>query len=613
MASSQATSMDDGGGVVLSAIALRHLEVEKANLRFKLADAEKQSELRHGQVAAYESKIQDLLLLVEMNKKVAAEALKCSTNTAHKLEEANEQLERWQARGMASLARRRRRRHLAQVLVTLQCHAGRMRSWCRILTRRRQAALRLAFVRWNIAPSRHAAQLSTAVPSFHVPSQHPTSVVRSLDALQHCLEKQALALIKPLRRNVFSSWKGSLSTTRGQEYTAQVWHKRQLRYLLRRVWLVWTTHVSNRATCRRANRRQRLRLRWQRWVKYRWVQLRRRYLIVKIVDGHRRRQMVQCYVRWQLQSKNDQIATWLTCLEGAKIALAEERSACAKQKADVEAHLEHQTAAEHERHRAIGNHIDLCLRFLRWGGYVRLQHRVNVLAYQHATQRTAQLARKLLFRWRRMRHLRQTSGQFSRQFKAQNLRRYARQVLFQWWRLCRRTKLLGRLTTKRTRAMLAAGLSKLVAGSVRRHKEQQLQLHLKYSHRVNCSGLSMFVWCGVDLKLGAERCHTSTNLRNSTGTDTTKPSVGCFTTGGSLPGCSATFPSLRLTLAKHELRVATPTDLCGGRFKHGIFGAITSTPNERMPSEVCGGASLGGSGPTSKRLASGKAKCTGAF
>ncbi|RHY02020.1 hypothetical protein DYB25_000203 [Aphanomyces astaci] len=556
MASSQATSMDDGGGVVLSAIALRHLEVEKANLRFKLADAEKQSELRHGQVAAYESKIQDLLLLVEMNKKVAAEALKCSTNTAHKLEEANEQLERWQARGMASLARRRRRRHLAQ---------------------------------------------------------RPTSVVRSLDALQHCLEKQALALVKPLRRNVFSSWKGSLSTTRGQEYTAQVWHKRQLRYLLRRVWLVWTTHVSNRATCRRANRRQRLRLRWQRWVKYRWVQVRRRYLIVKIVDGHRRRQMVQCYVRWQLQSKNDQIATWLTCLEGAKIALAEERSACAKQKADVEAHLEHQTAAEHERHRAIGNHIDLCLRFLRWGGYVRLQHRVNVLAYQHATQRTAQLARKLLFRWRRMRHLRQTSGQFSRQFKAQNLRRYARQVLFQWWRLCRRTKLLGRLTTKRTRAMLAAGLSKLVAGSVRRHKEQQLQLHLKYSHRVNCSGLSMFVWCGVDLKLGAERCHTSTNLRNSTGTDTTKPSVGCFTTGGSLPGCSATFPSLRLTLAKLELRVATPTDLCGGRFKHGIFGAITSTPNERMPSEVCGGASLGGSGPTSKRLASGKAKCTGAF
>ncbi|ETW09673.1 hypothetical protein H310_00188 [Aphanomyces invadans] len=507
MASSETDSSigASDGGVVLTATALRHLEVEKAHLRFKLADAEKQSELRHGQVAAYESKIQDLLLLVEMNKKVAAEALRCSTTTAQRLDEANEQLERWQHRGIASLARRRRHRHLSQILATLKSHAVRVRTWCLLLIRRRQLTLRLAFVRWTtsslVVTSSSAAQQTQSLSQPTVPLQPPPLVVHSLDALRHRLEKQMLALAKPhatsLRRNIFSSWKGTLSTSHDQKHTAQVWYTRNLRYLLRRVWTTWSNHIATRASSRRSTRWRLLRSQWQRWVKYKWVQVRRRYLLGKVMDAKRRRRLAQGLVVWQLHSKNYQIHTWLACLEDAKTALAEERSTCAKQKADVDAYLELQTSAEQERHRAIGNHIDLCLRFMRWGGYVRLQHRVNLLATQHASKRTAQVVRKLFFRWRSLRHTRQMARQCIRHLRGQHTRRFAHQVLFQWWRLCRRTKLLQRSITKRLRALLATGMSMLVAASVRRHKEQELHLQLKYSH----------IHSDLDLKLEQSRRH----------------------------------------------------------------------------------------------------------
>ncbi|OQR86528.1 hypothetical protein ACHHYP_10455 [Achlya hypogyna] len=117
------------------------------------ADA-KENELR--QAAAYESRIKDLMVLVDMNKKVAAEALKCSSTTAAKLEDItmyhHAQVGIWRSRMETSLRRRRQRRIQAAAFASLKSHLETIQTRRHLLTR---LVLRCAWRELHAAMRQH--------------------------------------------------------------------------------------------------------------------------------------------------------------------------------------------------------------------------------------------------------------------------------------------------------------------------------------------------------------------------------------------------------------------------------------------------------------------------
>ncbi|EQC41035.1 hypothetical protein SDRG_02092 [Saprolegnia diclina VS20] len=125
-------------------------------------------DVRH---AAYESRIQDLLLLVEMNKKVAAEALKCSSATAQKLEDVtmyhHAQVAVWRGRMEASLRQRRQQRCKASVFATLVQHQRRYQQLRRLVALLHHHRMRQAWHRWSMLLQRPGI----AVPSVQWPMQ----------------------------------------------------------------------------------------------------------------------------------------------------------------------------------------------------------------------------------------------------------------------------------------------------------------------------------------------------------------------------------------------------------------------------------------------------------
>ncbi|KDO24666.1 hypothetical protein SPRG_10199 [Saprolegnia parasitica CBS 223.65] len=121
--------------------------------------------------AAYESRIQDLLLLVEMNKKVAAEALKCSSATAEKLEDVtmyhHAQVAVWRGRMEASLRQRRQARCKASIFAALVQHQRQHEHLRRLVTLLHRERMRHAWHRWS-------AQLQCTWSA--APSQWPVAV-----------------------------------------------------------------------------------------------------------------------------------------------------------------------------------------------------------------------------------------------------------------------------------------------------------------------------------------------------------------------------------------------------------------------------------------------------
>ncbi|CAK4730840.1 unnamed protein product [Aphanomyces euteiches] len=482
--------------VVVPATALEGLEIEKAHLRFQLADAEKQNERRLGEVAAYESKVQDLLLLVEINKKVAAEALKCSTATAQKLDQAmakhESQVELWQRRGEASLLWRRSRRWLSKTFDVWKRTLRRVKH-CRI---QRWKLLRRVFSLWK---SSRSTKLATAA---HTESPHHAKrIVHSLDALQHKLEKQAVALFQPrrtaLRRSAFAMWKSSLAASQAQSTTARLWYRRHLRDNLRKVWTALKTQCHLGATTRRSASSRLVRSVWTTWCRFRAVHFRRRALVFKILDSQRRRLLNEAVVAWRLEAKDRQLCQWLACLESAKTALAEETEACTRLQLEMNSKLEQQTVEEQSRSRAIGNHIDLCLRFFRWGGWIRLERRTARLASLQDMARQRHLARKLFSRWTNLHRERLWHRRLAVFLRSHHLRWFCHRLLFEWWRLVRRSKVVHRLVLHAVRQTLARHLTKWMVVTLQLDKTHAMQLQLKYNH----------VHTELDLKLECSRRH----------------------------------------------------------------------------------------------------------
>lgn len=352
--------------VYVKEAVLNALEREKRGLKWQLARTAKIAEARAADVVASESKVKDLLTIVEMNKSVADRAVKRTYTQESQLQRVTLERDECQRRLLiqrrriveqvcSGLQRRRERRLKRDYLRGLATQAARNRRLRVVLGRLAgvvyQARLAPVFDCWRQAKCCYPQRSSVSIHPMVRPSTRVTfaasaiaqSTVTTTKAFLSQRDQQSDADAftteflfdecfrlrfkrrLELKRVSFFAWKAEWNLTKKKETIAV--HCRQAS-LSRRVLRGWRHHVaSKKQRCellRLALDRRRL-LVFQAWATISRCINKRRKLLTQILRSLRRRLLQRFITRLRLKCLERGTRDWADVLKAAHVALEEEK------------------------------------------------------------------------------------------------------------------------------------------------------------------------------------------------------------------------------------------------------------------------------------------------
>ncbi|TYZ67005.1 hypothetical protein PybrP1_003254 [[Pythium] brassicae (nom. inval.)] len=462
--------------VYVKETVLSELEREKRGLRWQLARAAKLAESRAADVTACESKVKDLLTIVEMNKSVADRAVKRTYMQESQLqrvvfERDDLQLrlaahrQRCMERGLRGLEQRIVRRLARETLRTLALRATRSRrlraAWCRMTQLLSPPRVANAFQKWKHVCAPDAGRVHPSALTTH-PTASAAEALATTRFPTEFLYDECFRLRFQRRRErtrvAFFAWKTAWVLGSRKHRLAVHWFGAQLSRRVLRAWRhrVQSTQRLRAALKRVATRSVRQIVRAWSSVARRGAQ--RRRVLGRVLRSHRRQLLRRALTGLCLRCVERNAVEWAHALTTAHQALEEEKVMFAL----------HQDAALKELHASLAEQEQSTRRFQA------AHSRALLLARCHA-----QLRQRFLT-WRAQLTRRRLLASVAKRFhRAQHRMRLCRRHFVAWMRLgvarARVRRCVARATLKRRCALLSR-VFEAFAAHVRRANARKRRL-----------------------------------------------------------------------------------------------------------------------------------------